>query len=488
MSENAPMTVNDLDLSPPEIRGYSPSGVPRITIADAERIVLSQLIARAVNNPEVPAEVKKRLGAFDPESPGLIDPRSLPGLYLESGPGIGKTTILETASRKFCELAGLQFVKDPPADFVIDKHEHFIFNVIRFAGVNSPTQIGAIPTVRSLGSDKSKSGQYAHYPDNSTTQSAFNNMLSLLAATQKGMDFEESDSVHVRGDKAEMKFRLSGSPGQIESCIASATAQYRKHLEKSGLDLMDANLNPGKDSPISFECRVVNQDKKTEQVQVDLVVRQPDLTFENASSQPKTTEILPGKALAQLREDVCLYGAFVLDDLGQAHQAIRGIALELMLDGRGFDTRMGCGIMGMASANLGAADGTAAGQFGKITAAETTRVSRYEIVADALLLRNYLEQKLDKSPSLRALVEKAGGPDVACSHFLSFLELYPDIIKPDAGDYRRGGPLCTPRSLEAVLNIALSNLSLARNWHEMRSRSEERRVGKECRSRWSPYH
>ena len=43
-------------------------------------------------------------------------------------------------------------------------------------------------------------------------------------------------------------------------------AQYRKHLEKSGLDLMDANLNPGKDSPISFECRVVNQDKKTEQV------------------------------------------------------------------------------------------------------------------------------------------------------------------------------------------------------------------------------
>src|SRR2546427_737301 len=24
--------------------------------------------------------------------------------------------------------------------------------------------------------------------------------------------------------------------------------------------------------------------------------------------------------------------------------------------------------------------------------------------------------------------------------------------------------------------------------HELRSRSEERRVGKECRSRWSPYH
>ena len=25
-------------------------------------------------------------------------------------------------------------------------------------------------------------------------------------------------------------------------------------------------------------------------------------------------------------------------------------------------------------------------------------------------------------------------------------------------------------------------------WHEYWPRSEERRVGKECRSRWSPYH
>src|SRR2546429_10000060 len=28
----------------------------------------------------------------------------------------------------------------------------------------------------------------------------------------------------------------------------------------------------------------------------------------------------------------------------------------------------------------------------------------------------------------------------------------------------------------------------APTWHALRDRSEERRVGKECRSRWSPYH
>ena len=33
-----------------------------------------------------------------------------------------------------------------------------------------------------------------------------------------------------------------------------------------------------------------------------------------------------------------------------------------------------------------------------------------------------------------------------------------------------------------------SKVVIAAPGHEMKSRSEERRVGKECRSRWSPYH
>ena len=39
------------------------------------------------------------------------------------------------------------------------------------------------------------------------------------------------------------------------------------------------------------------------------------------------------------------------------------------------------------------------------------------------------------------------------------------------------------RAIRTVLTQAL-----ARQGYEVRARSEERRVGKECRSRWSPYH
>ena len=37
--------------------------------------------------------------------------------------------------------------------------------------------------------------------------------------------------------------------------------------------------------------------------------------------------------------------------------------------------------------------------------------------------------------------------------------------------------------MEAVLKREIQNLG-----YEISQRSEERRVGKECRSRWSPYH
>src|SRR3712207_8303523 len=38
------------------------------------------------------------------------------------------------------------------------------------------------------------------------------------------------------------------------------------------------------------------------------------------------------------------------------------------------------------------------------------------------------------------------------------------------------------------LYVLITESSCKRPWLEVAGRSEERRVGKECRSRWSPYH
>src|SRR2546430_14937675 len=56
---------------------------------------------------------------------------------------------------------------------------------------------------------------------------------------------------------------------------------------------------------------------------------------------------------------------------------------------------------------------------------------------------------------------------------------FPQFVSPDSPTQRVGG-----KPLEAFAQIAhrVPMLSLDN------TRSEERRVGKECRSRWSPYH
>src|SRR3712207_8894270 len=42
--------------------------------------------------------------------------------------------------------------------------------------------------------------------------------------------------------------------------------------------------------------------------------------------------------------------------------------------------------------------------------------------------------------------------------------------------------------LHDELDLDLGSLVVLLGLHELEVRSEERRVGKECRSRWSPYH
>ena len=41
---------------------------------------------------------------------------------------------------------------------------------------------------------------------------------------------------------------------------------------------------------------------------------------------------------------------------------------------------------------------------------------------------------------------------------------------------------------EFARSLGYKSGNVVADWRAGRSRSEERRVGKECRSRWSPYH
>ena len=57
----------------------------------------------------------------------------------------------------------------------------------------------------------------------------------------------------------------------------------------------------------------------------------------------------------------------------------------------------------------------------------------------------------------------------------------------EEGDWRNE-ELCQFKESNLNNNIGLEFYDLSHPWGLGQPRSEERRVGKECRSRWSPYH
>ena len=56
-----------------------------------------------------------------------------------------------------------------------------------------------------------------------------------------------------------------------------------------------------------------------------------------------------------------------------------------------------------------------------------------------------------------------------------------------SGELKTGEPIPSMRALAKSIHVSV--ITVQKAYEDLqRDRSEERRVGKECRSRWSPYH
>ena len=108
-----------------------------------------------------------------------------------------------------------------------------------------------------------------------------------------------------------------------------------------------------------------------------------------------------------------------------------------------------------------------------------------------ILNENYFSTNLIQSrPELMTFVftEKEGG---------QYADVLPTSVKAAAEDFNYSifglflGKIPTMKDLSCIIPIVSALLQLVVTFvsqHFAKKRSEERRVGKECRSRWSPYH
>ena len=106
---------------------------------------------------------------------------------------------------------------------------------------------------------------------------------------------------------------------------------------------------------------------------------------------------------------------------------------------------------------------------------------RVLLADDHAVLREGLKLILSETPDIVAVEEASTGQEV-----LNIIRNSPvDVVVLDISMPEMSG-LDTLKQLKIEFpNLAILVLSM---FPEERGRSEERRVGKECRSRWSPYH
>src|SRR2546426_8219297 len=62
------------------------------------------------------------------------------------------------------------------------------------------------------------------------------------------------------------------------------------------------------------------------------------------------------------------------------------------------------------------------------------------------------------------------------------------MLRPDCAQFSFGSPLISVEALCELRNLIAAWQASGTCGKALLQRSEERRVGKECRSRWSPYH
>src|SRR2546430_12178535 len=68
------------------------------------------------------------------------------------------------------------------------------------------------------------------------------------------------------------------------------------------------------------------------------------------------------------------------------------------------------------------------------------------------------------------------------------LESITNSLKAVADDLGRTAQIAREQVLRVQSIVNETRENIRTQLHDVRERSEERRVGKECRSRWSPYH
>lgn len=410
------------------------------------------LIALARRFKGISPDVDARIDAAAARIYGFADagdenlPKMVPGerrganrvpLYFEGEPGVGKTSIVRSAAMEFCEIAGLNFVENPPDNYVIKPNDFYYVtsnlsgkqNTSEFGGMPFRTEAGRAAALRSLNKTAEVGGLVgAEAIGRAKAIAAFNGLR--LGEIQCYED----------GPLTVTEIPLAGDLAKSYAAVESIMRTIGDDAKRLGVRV----------SPVTPE-RGVDDDRVTYEI-----VKSGNgvVLYINSPAAPTATSEHVTATLPNLRFHLAKHARFALfnfDDVANASEPVRNVLLEVAQSGR-YSGVMDIGnAMVTFTGNMGAEDNT--NTMSRQSDAEVTRVRKFRIMDTP---ENWAKRT----------AAKYAYSSVGDCHFSSFIARHGNqegIFREPPGSARakRGIPKSNSRSIENALNVVDGYFMLA---------------------------
>lgn len=353
--------------------------------------------------------------------PAMGGARNRPALHFESEAGQGKTYIVEAACKKFCEVAGLNFVSNPPEHYVPNKNDFYFFTV-NMIGQYNPSEAGGLPVKLTLGEGKT---------GDSLIEMLHNRVSALAEMTDKPITFKQTEQSGLDVAKISVNFEKDN----ISKKVWVRTCEWLQSTlagSNGKLVLLNEGEEPSDDA-FSVRC---NMDGGPGKLEIEYF--EPKKAVREMAVMGK----LPNASWAKASH--AAGSMMFVDEVDKISPAIRHLLLEIAQFGRVSGTaNLGEHYMVVLAGNLG--DRGDVNDFNdsvsQATVAEGTRMERYRLVATPEDWANHIDSRF-------------AGQDNA--HAASFIRRYgnqPGIFRPEFEnpDFDPSRPCANARSVENAM-------------------------------------
>lgn len=404
--------------------------IPIISITEMERILVQKMAERFKEiNPDVAKKIdaaaaritglpwaKTVISDRDPE---LGSPDSRPAICIESDAGQGKTFIVRSAFKKFCEISGMNFVENPAEHYIPTKKDAYFFSV-NMIGQHNASEAGGLPQRVTLGGGR---------VEGSLINELLGRADQVCRMTRDTLSSRTYENGALDVVQIDCEFKKPG--------VAGSTANSLRDWMVEVLETSGSKLNVLSDgAPLADDKFSVKFDVSDQRLRVTYY--EPKQEIRAMAAMGKLPNIAWAKASAA--GCCCMF----IDEIDKISPAIRHLLLEVAQFGRVAGTaNLGENYMVVMAGNLGDR-----GDFNDFndsmsaaTIAETTRSMRFRVCVTPQEWAQYIETCYPGSDN---------------AHFPSFIKIkgsQAGIFRPnyEKDQFDPHFPVANSRSLEAAM-------------------------------------